>query len=322
MKPLLRLLVLFLALFLFAAFGCTPLHSCLHADECEQNNAEKAALWEALKADRPAPSRTSDPALTVVAIDVEQGDSILLISPEGKTMLIDAGPADAFGRIRKTLSENGIAALDVAVATHPHEDHIGAMDDVLNAYPVGTFYTIAQAQSVDRYADVLKALDRNGCTVCCAEAGMTIPWAESCTVTVLNPIPAYADEPTEMNDLSIVLHVQYGDTAVLLTGDAEMTAENRMLDTFPRSMLKADLLKLGHHGSSNAIDYWFFLGVDPDYAVASCGKDNEYGHPHLETLSLLYDTRTAFYRTDLDGSITFRLDGTRVFADPSRKETP
>ena len=322
MKGSFRLLAFLLALLLSTASGCAPLHSCLHADEYEQDSAEKTALWEKLKADRPAPSQPSGPALTVVAIDVGQGDSILLISPEGKTMLIDAGPADAFVSIRETLSENGIDALDVAVVTHPHEDHIGAMDDVLDAYPVGTFYTIEPSFSEERFAPVKRSLERNGCSVCFAEAGATIPWAESCTVTVLNPIPAYAAEETEMNDLSIVLHVQYGDTAVLLTGDAEITAENRMLDTFPRSMLHANLLKLGHHGSANAIDYWFFLGVDPDFAVASCGKDNEYGHPHLETLSLLYDTRTAFYRTDLDGSITFRLDGTNVFVDPSRKESP
>ena len=322
MKPLLRSLAFLLALLLFAALGCSAPLSCRLAEESEPQSAEKDALWEKLKAERPAGPAAGEPALKVIAIDVGQGDSILLVSPEGNTMLIDAGPADAFDRISAVLDANGIRSLDVVVATHPHEDHIGSMADVLDAYPVGMFYTIAQAQSSAKYAGVQRALDRNGCTVCFAEAGKTIPWAESCTVTVLNPIPAYADEPTEMNDLSIVLHVQYGDTAVLLTGDAEMTAENRMLDTFPRSMLKADLLKLGHHGSANAIDYWFFLGVDPDYAIASCGKDNEYGHPHLETLSLLYDTRTAFYRTDLDGSITFRLDGTRVFADPSRKETP
>jgi beta-lactamase superfamily II metal-dependent hydrolase len=322
MKPLLRLLALFLALLFFAAFGCAAPHGCRHTDEIEPQSTEKDALWEKLKATRPIGSAADEPSLKVVAIDVGQGDCILLVSPEGRTMLIDAGPADSFDRISDVLNANGIRSLDIAVATHPHEDHIGSMADVLNAYPVGTFYTIAQAQPVGRYAEVQKALDRNGCTVCCAEAGMTIPWAESCTVTVLNPIPAYADEPAEMNDLSIVLHVRYGNTAVLLTGDAEATAQSRMLDTFPRSMLRADLLKLGHHGSANAIDYWFFLAVDPDYAVASCGKDNEYGHPHLETLSLLYDTRTAFYRTDLDGSITFRLDGTNVSADPSRKETP
>lgn len=322
MKPLPRLFVWILALLLAATLGCSALHSCLHADELDPQSERKAALWEQLKADRPAALDVKEPSLKVIVIDVGQGDSILLISPEGKTMLVDAGPADAFRRIADTLSENGIRSLDVVVSTHPHEDHIGSMADVLDACPVGTFYTIEQAQTAARFSAVQAALDRNGCSVCFVYAGMTIPWAESCTVTVLNPIPAYDGEPTEMNDLSIVLHVRYGDTAVLLAGDAESTAQSRMLDTFPRSMLNADLLKLAHHGSSNAIDYWFFLAVDPDFAVASCGKDNEYGHPHSETLSLLYDTRTAFYRTDFDGSITFRLDGTNVSADPSRKEIP
>ena len=138
---------------------------------------------------------------------------------------------------------------------------------------------------------------------------------------MLGPVRAY-DAPTELNDLSVVLHVRYGETAVLLAGDAEARAENRMLDTFPASMLRADVLKLGHHGSSTSTGYAFFLAVDPDYAVASCGKDNDYGHPHLETLSLLYDTHTAFYRTDCDGSVTFRLNGETVSVECSRKETP
>lgn len=321
MKPMLRLLAFFLALLLSAALGCGSPQSCAQVEEPDARSAEKDALWESLKAARPAPAQTADPALKVVVIDVGQGDSILLVSPEGKTMLVDAGPDGSFRRIDDVLKANGIFALDVVVATHPHEDHIGAMADVLRAYPVGSFYTIPQEQETEWYARMLSALEACGVTAICAEGGTTIPWADSCAVTVLNPIPSY-DAPADLNDSSIVLRVRYGETAVLLTGDAGETAEQRMLDTFPRSMLKANLLKLGHHGSSGSTGYSFFLAVDPDAAVASCGADNEYGHPHLETLSLLYDTHTAFYRTDLDGTITFRLDGTSVFAEPSRKEIP
>ena len=92
-------------------------------------------------------------------------------------------------------------------------------------------------------------------------------------------------------------------------------AEKRMLDTFPRAMLKADVLKLGHHGSASSTGFSFFLAVDPDFAVASCGTNNDFGHPHSETLSLLHDTRTAFYSTDTDGTVVFRLDGNKVSVD-------
>ena len=101
------------------------------------------------------------------------------------------------------------------------------------------------------------------------------------------------------------------------TGDAGETAESRILDTYPRAMLRSDVLKLGHHGSSSSTGFSFFLAVDPDFAVASCGADNDYGHPHKETLSLLYDTHTAFYSTDTDGTVTFRLDGNTVSVDLS-----
>lgn len=317
MRSLLRPFALILALLLLLTIGCSPLHSCLHADEQKPVDAEKQALLDALISARPVTPGTAGPSLDVVVIDVGQGDSILLISPEGNTMLVDAGPRDAFGSIQKALYARGVSSIDVVVTTHPHEDHIGSMADVLNAYPVGTYVTIPQTVQSGTNAAVNDALSKNGCSVVFAEGGTTIPWAESCTVTVLNPLPGYEADPDDLNDQSVVLHVRYGDTAVLLAGDAEELAENRMLDTFPRSMLRANVLKLGHHGSSSSTGFSFFLAVDPDFAVASCGADNDYGHPHRETLSLLYDTRTAFYCTETDGTVTFRLDGKAVSVDLS-----
>lgn len=285
--------------------------------------AEKDALWQKLSASRPAADKpVEDPSLSVTFIDVGQGDCVLLLAPDGTTMLVDAGPVGAFPAIETVLSERGVTALDAVIATHPHEDHIGSMASVLNRYPVGAFYTIADEDPTGAYAAMLAALEKNGCPVYPADADDRIPWADGCTVTVLNPDPGYDYGTGELNDRSVVLHVQYGDTAVLLTGDAEAAAERRMLDTYPKSMLRADVLKLGHHGSASSTTVPFFLAVDPDFAVASCGKDNDYGHPHLETLSLLYETHTAFYRTDCDGTITFRLDGTRVSVEPIRKENP
>lgn len=321
MKPLLRLLAFFLALLLLPTLGCTTLHNCLHADEPDAVEAEKQVLRETLRAERPDTLPAGEPSLKVIVIDVGQGDSILLISPEGRTMLVDAGPKGSFSRIKNVLDANDVRSLDIVVATHPHEDHIGSMAKVLDAYPVGQFLTIPQAETNDSYPLMCSALERNGCPVAYAQGGTTIPWAHSCTVTVLNPLLSYA-EPRDFNDLSVVLHVRCGDTAVLLTGDAGEQAEKRMLDTFPRSMLKANVLKLGHHGSSSATGFSFFLAVDADFAVASCGTNNDFGHPHLETLSLLHDTRTAFYSTDLDGTVTFCLDGETVSVDLSRKENP
>lgn len=316
MKSLLRLLVCILSALLL--FGCAGVHACIHADEPDASRAERDALWEKLLAERPAPHPADGDALTVVFVDVGQGDCVFLQAPDGSSMLVDAGPQGSFPAIAKTLARYHVDRLDVVVATHPHADHIGGMTDVLNALPIGTFCTVSDTLSCEDLAD---ALSENGCAVSIVEAMQTIAWSESCTVTVLNPIPSY-DPPDDPNDDSAVIRVQYGDTAVLLTGDAGEEAEQRMLDTFPRSMLRADVLKLGHHGSRYSTGYSFFLAVSPDYAAVSCGTNNEYGHPHFETLSLLYVTHTALYRTDKDGTITFRLNGTDVSVEPTRKELP
>ena len=318
MKSLLRLLVCVL---LAALTGCAGLSACVHADEPDAIAAERDALWEQLLAERPEPKQIDDPALTVIFLDVGQGDCTLLLAPDGKSMLVDAGPAGSLPVLSDALARCGVESLDVVVATHPHEDHIGGMADVLNAYPVGAFYTIDAAYPSASYDAMQTALRENGCTVTYCESLRSIPWSETCTVTVLNPTDRY-ELPEDLNEASVVLRVRFGDTAVLLTGDAGEDAETRMLDTFPRSMLRANVLKLGHHGSRYSTGYAFFLAVDPDFAVASCGADNEYGHPHPDTLSLLYNTRTAFCRTDLDGTITFRLNGVDVSYETTRKELP
>ena len=321
MKSLHRLFAWILLSALLVTFGCSDIHRCVHADEPDVLAEQKAELWDKLLAARPETVPVSGESLTVTLIDVGQGDCILLVAPDGKTMLVDAGPVGSLEAIRTALAAQNVQSLDVVVATHPHADHIGSMAGVLVSYAVGMYVTIPQQQTDTLYTRVQNMLRDNGYPIVYPTGGQTIEWSDACTVTVLNPIAGYPD-PEELNDASIVLRVQYGDTAVLLCGDAEELAEKRMLDTYPRSMLRADVLKLGHHGSSSSTGYAFFLAVSPDFAAASCGAGNDYGHPHLETLSLLYDTRTAFYRTDLDGSITFRLDGTNVSADPSRKETP
>ena len=317
MKSLLRLVACLLSALLF--FGCAGIRACIRAEEPDASNAERDALWEQLLSERPDTPPVSDPVLTVVFLDVGQGDCVFLSAPDGQTMLVDAGPVGSYPAIAETLACYGVDSLDVVVATHPHTDHIGAMADVLDAWPAGTFCTTEQTLSMG--GDLNRAIEQNGCDVAILEAMQQIPWSETCTVTVLNPIPAY-DPPDDPNDASAVIRVQFGDTAVLLTGDAGEEAEQRILDTFPRSMLRADVLKLGHHGSRYSTGYSFFLAVSPDYAVASCGKDNEYGHPHADTLSLLYVTHTALYRTDQDGTITFRFNGADVSVEPTRKELP
>ena len=318
MKSLFRLLACVLLLLLL---GCTGLHACVHADDPDAIDAEKDALWQQLQDARKETAAVGDPALTVAFLDVGQGDCTLLLAPDGKTMLVDAGPAGSLPVLSDALAAYGAETLDVVIATHPHEDHIGAMADVLNAYPVGAFYTIDADAPSPAYAAMQQALTDSGCPVTYCSGYTTIPWSESCVVTVLNPSDRY-DMPEDLNEASVVVRVQYGETAVLLTGDAGETAESSMLDTYPRAMLRSDVLKLGHHGSRYSTGYWFFLAVDPDFAVASCGTDNEYGHPHTDTMSLLYDTRTAFYRTDQDGTVIFRFDGRNVSVETTRKELP
>lgn len=254
-----------------------------------------------------------DGTLSVYVMDVGQGDSILLISPSGKTMLVDASESKAFSHIDAFLQEHGVETLDVVVATHPHSDHIGGMTKVINNYEIGTFYLPNVTHTSATFEKMLAALEDRNITVRQAEAtdNSFIEWDGSVEVRILSPV-INADYGRDLNDWSVMLHISYGDTSILLTGDAEEYAEWYTLNSFPAEYFDADVLKLGHHGSSTSTSDEFFEAVSPDYAVASMGADNEYGHPHKETIELLEENGVPFYRTDRDGDISIVMDGASV----------
>jgi len=241
-------------------------------------------------------------------IDVGQGDSLLLTSSDGETMLIDAGPAAAKDDVLYFLQQRNITKLDYVIATHPHEDHIGSMAAIIRTYPIGTFYLPDATHTTATFRAMIEALEDANCDVVAAEAGTEIAWQMG-KAQFIAPQSGFSD--ADLNNASAVLHLRFGDTAFLLTGDAERISEQAMLDAF--SDIRAQVLKVGHHGSSTSTTAAFLAAVNPKIALISCGADNSYGHPHRETIAGLSSVSAAIYRTDLHGSISVLSDGYAVY---------
>lgn len=246
-----------------------------------------------------------DAKLKVHFIDVDQGDSTLLES-DGEFVLIDAGEKGYGETVADYIEHRGCGELKYMIATHPDSDHIGGLKTVIETIDTDSFITSETDKSTSAWLNVLRAVDEYDLNFIDARAGETYSFGEA-SFTVLAPL---ADSYDNYNNYSVVIKVTYGDVSFLLTGDAEKESEAQMLRS--GEDLSADVLKCGHHGSSTSTSSAFLSAVDPAFAVISCGKNNDYGHPHRETVDKLRRSGVAYYRTDLLGTIVAATDGKNV----------
>jgi competence protein ComEC len=241
---------------------------------------------------------------TIEILDVGQGDSILIRSPEGKTALIDAGPTkDA---ALKVLHRQGIKSLDLVAISHHHSDHYGGMEEVVRALKPRYFLASKSGHSTSLYLKLLKTVDADGLTVIQPAAHPRKIELGSLELTIF---PQPPEDRKEENNNSIGLRLTYGKFAMLLTGDSEESERQWWLKNHPELVRDCTILKLPHHGSRNGTDARWLQVVRPELSVASLGKNNEFGHPHSETISLLKRSAIPLMRTDQFGTITIASDG-------------
>lgn len=299
--------ILLLLSMLFALTGCSVSEATQHGMAVDTIQAE-------------------DVLLRVDFLNVGQADCALL-STNGHYMVIDGGNNGDADRILSYLEEQGVEKLDAVVGTHPHEDHIGSLDAIINHFDVDAVYMPKIMHTSKTFEDVLDAVANKGLKIKSPSPGDTIDF-NGLEIEVLGPQREYKD----FNNNSIVLKVNAGETAFLFTGDAEETAEKDILQA--GGNLQADVLKVGHHGSSTSSSQAFLQAVKPKYAVISVGVGNSYHHPEEEALQRLQSIGAEIYRTDLQGNIVCTTDGkniafncnsvsdTEVYADAARNNTP
>ena len=239
--------------------------------------------------------------LEVHYIDVGQADSIFIELPNGEDMLIDAGNNDDGDDVVRYISNLGYSSIDYIVGTHPHEDHIGGMDNVVNSFNIKNIYMPKASSNTQTFEDLLLAIKNKGIAVSTAKAGVSILDSPDLKITLLAP---NSSQYKDLNNYSVVLKLIYRNTSFLFMGDAEEISENEIMDD-----VDVDVLKAGHHGSSSSTSTTFLHRVSPIYAIISAGEGNTYGHPAQGTLEKLNAAGVEIYRTDLNGTITISTDG-------------
>lgn len=267
------------------------------------------------------PTPTTNPVLTdttmqIIFFDVGQAECVLLKTDNNHTMLIDAGNTGQDQLILNYLAEYSITELDYLVATHPHADHIGAMPAVIRAMDnVGTVIMPDKTHTTQTFEKLLNAIEEKDIPLTIPKPGDIFEMGNA-NIQVMAPNADY----TDLNECSIVLRVEFGTTTFLFTGDAGTTSEKAQLtNTFS---LKADVLKVGHHGSRASSTQQYLDAVAPSYAVICCGTGNTYGHPHNETMIRLAETDAVIYRTDENGTIIFTTDGESITVSVTQKSAP
>jgi competence protein ComEC len=248
---------------------------------------------------------TASSDMKVHFIDVGQADSILIQS-NGHNMLIDGGTTDKGDTVVSYLKSQGVETLDYIIATHPHEDHIGGLDKVINAYNVKTIIAPKKETTTKTFKDFLSAVSNKGLSLTVPVTGTKYIIGDAYFI-ILSPNGDYGDD---LNNYSVGIKLVNGSNSFIMCGDAEKESEADILKT--GIDISADVLKCGHHGSDTSTSTAFLNAVNPKYAVISCGKDNDYGHPDASTLNKLAAKSVKLFRTDEQGTIVATSDGTNI----------
>lgn len=289
----------------FSAALTQPLPTTLSTTGSSGQQTAVQAPGESSQSDSGAPSTTAQASayVTIKFIDVGQGEAILIALPE-KTMLIDAGPTGSAPKIAQVLQELGRNKIDYLVATHPDEDHIGGMADVISNTQIGTIYAPNKTNNTATYRKFLTAIQNNNLQITLAEAGTIIDQTDSYKLEILWP-KKDANFP-ETNDYSIIIKLTVGNKTFLFTGDAPT---NAILNSNPGHI---DVLKLSHHGSRTGTTEVLIHKLSPTYAVLSYAVDNSYGHPMQSVLNALHKHSVEVWGTGANGTITITCDGTTI----------
>lgn len=249
--------------------------------------------------------------LNVYFIDVGQADSILLEN-KGHYMLIDAGNNEDGPKLVNYFNEQDIKEFDYVVGTHAHEDHFGGMDDIIKNFKIDNFYMPDAITTTKTFEDVLDALEETNVIFQTPKVNQTFNLQDT-TITTLS---VTADEKN-LNDTSIVLKVKHGTNTFLFMGDASTKIEKNLLN----KDIKSDVLKVGHHGSRYSTSLEFLKKVSPEYAVISVGENNTYKHPHEEILKRLEEQNIQIYRTDKQGTILAKSNGSIITFSTIKTDT-
>lgn len=249
------------------------------------------------------PNQTNNP-LTITYLDVGQADSIL-IENNDEYMLIDAGNNDDGPLLVKYFKEKNITTFKYLIGTHPHEDHIGGLDDVINNFNINTIYMPDVITTTKTFLDVLDSIENNNLTY-------KVPKIEEkFTLGDANIEVLYTGvDEKDLNNTSIVLRLDYKNTSFLFTGDATDTTEKILLKA--KEKLNIDVLKVGHHGSKYSTTTEFLKATTPKYAIISVGKNNTYNHPDTKTINKLNKYNIETHRTDNEGTIIITSDGNNI----------
>jgi len=269
--------------------------------------------------------------LTVAFLNIGQGDAIFIEAPSGNQVLIDGGPSKAILRELSKVMPFYDRSIDVVLATHADQDHVGGLPDVLNKYDVNIFMETGVPGESSSYKELEKIIEEKsqglplgnlkGETLkkILARRGMEVDLGEGAILQVL--FPDRDPSGMETNTSSIVARLVYGENEFLFTGDSPQAIENYLVSVSQGQPLKvvpeglpltSDVLKAGHHGSKTSSSAAFVSAVSPEYVVISAGKDNRYGHPNQEVLDIITNFGAKILRTDLSGRIVFKSDGVNL----------